>query len=134
MKKVNIKNLIFAIIFLLITIAGFYLTLRQMNIYHGKFIELTNLYKEKENKTNEIKALDKLISEIGNEIKLINSHFLRAEDIAPFLDELELNAKELGIKGEVVSVDSITTADKSLYLNIRAEGTFDNLYKIINMN
>ncbi len=58
---------------------------------------------------------------------------MRAEDIAPFLDELELNAKELGIKGEVVSVDSITTADKSLYLNIRAEGTFDNLYKFLKL-
>lgn len=133
MKKINIKNLIFAVIFLAITVSSFYFTFRQMNIYHSKFIDLTNLYKEKENKTNEIKALDKLISEIGKEIKLIDSHFLKTEDIAPFLDELELNAKELGIKGEVVSVDNITTTDKSLYLNIKAEGTFDNLYKFLKL-
>jgi hypothetical protein len=103
-----------------------------MNTYHTKFLELTNLYKEKEIKTNETKALDKLISEIGNEIKVIDSHFLKTEDIAPFLDELESNAKELDIKGEVVSVDSLTT-DQGLYLNIKAEGTFDNLYKFLKL-
>lgn len=87
MKKNNIKNLIFAILFLLLTVGSFYVTLRQMNIYHNGFLDFTSLYKEKELKDQEIKALNSLISEIGNEIKIIESHFLTTEYIPIFLDE-----------------------------------------------
>lgn len=131
MKKNNIKNLIFAILFLLLTVGSFYVTLRQMNIYHNGFLDLTSLYKEKELKDQEIKALNSLISEIGNEIKIIESHFLTTEYIPIFLDELEKNAKTLEVEAEVVSVDNLGLDSKSFVINTKVSGSFENLYKFL---
>lgn len=131
MKKMNLKNLIFAILFLLITLVSFYLTIRQMNIYNQEFLNLTNEFKEKETKSNQIKALNKVIGEIGEEINILDSHFLNTGDLAPFLDELELNAKDLGVKAEVVSVDNPTEQNKYLSLNLRVKGSFNDLNKFL---
>lgn len=131
MKKNNIKNLIFAVLFLLLTVGSFYMTLRQMNIYHKGFLDLTNLYKEKELKNQEIKALNNLISEIGDEIKIIDSHFLTIENIPNFLDELEKNAQTLRVKAEVVSVDNLGLDNKSFVINTKVSGSFDDLYNFL---
>lgn len=131
MKKINLKNLIFAVIFLIITLVSFYFTIRQMNIYNQEFVNLTNEYKEKEIRSNQIKELNKVISEIGDEVKILDSHFLNTGDVAPFLDELELDAKNLGVKAEVVSVDNPNTQNKYLSINLRADGTFENLNKFL---
>lgn len=125
MKKINLKNLIFSIIFFLITVASFFLTLRQINIFHNEFLNLTNIYKEQQSKSNQTKALNKVLAEIGTEVDILNSHFLDIANLASFLDELELNAKKIGVSIEVVAVDNPTKENNSLLLNLKAEGNFE---------
>lgn len=131
MKKNNLKSLIFAVLFLLITLVSFYLTLRQMNIYNQEFLTLTNEYKEKEARSNQIKELNKVILEIGDKIEILDSHFLHSADLAPFLDELESSAKNLGVKAEVISVDNPTVKNQYLSLNLRTLGTFEDLNRFL---
>lgn len=89
MKKNNLKSLIFGILFLLISIGTLFFLLRQIKNYKTSFMELSLELKNKEERSNEIKSLNKVITEIGEDISLLESHFLNNSEVSNFFDDLK---------------------------------------------
>ena len=69
---------------------------------------------------------------IAKEKILLESHFVKDSNIAPFLDTLEDLAIKANTKAEVVSVD-IGNDTQGLTLQMKAVGSFSAIYKFINL-
>jgi hypothetical protein len=77
-----------------------------------------------------IKALINSVQTISKERAQLDTHFVRSSDVVPFLDTIEKLAKEAGTNAEVTSVG--LAADKaSLEVEMKAQGDFENIYKLI---
>lgn len=83
-------------------------------------------------KKNEIESLDRLLKVVEKERFLLDAHFIRSSDVVPFLDTIEKLAPQVNTKAEVTLVD-ISTDQTSLSVGVKAEGTFEGLYKFLTL-
>ena len=135
MKKVYVKNLIFSGLFLFISGVGFLFLYRSIDTNHNLSKKLSNDYKTEESRRIEIQSLNKAISEIDEEIALLDSHFIKEnqkdEEITLFLTSLEELANAVDSKTEVVSVEIPNEKSKEFFISLRTEGSFNSIYKFL---
>ena len=77
-----------------------------------------------------MKTLDKAVQSIQEEKQQLDMHFAKSSDIVPFLNTIEKLIKDAGTAGQVVSVD-ILKDNQGLSIGIKAEGRFENVYKLL---
>lgn len=131
MKKNYIKNLIFSGLVVVLFCVLFFLLYRQINLNNKSFAEASIAFNAEEQRRGDIQSLNKVLSQIQNEIIFLDSHFLRSGDIAPFLDSLEKSATSVGATAEVVSVDSQDSKNKGISIGVKATGSFESIYKFL---
>lgn len=131
MKKVYIKNLIFSGLAVVIFCISFFFLYRQISLNNKSFTDSSVAFNLEEQRREEIQSLNKVLSQIQNETLLLDSHFLRSEDIAPFLDALEKSATLVGASAEVVSVDSQDPKNKGISIGVKTTGSFESIYKFL---
>jgi len=131
MKKKYIKNLIFSGLVVVIFCISFFFLYRQVNLNNKSFAEASTAFQVEEQRREDIQSLNKVLSQIQNEIIFLDSHFLRNEDIAPFLDSLEKSATSVGANAEVVSVGAQDPKTKGVSIGVKATGSFESIYKFL---
>lgn len=126
------KSLIFSIIIFIISCLIFFflykIILNNEDMSKTKRDEWQTQLTQRE----QSKILMGSIKSIENEMTLLNDHFVKSSDIVPFLNTIEKIADDTGVKAEVLSVD-IEKEEPSLSAQIKAYGTFEELYKLINL-
>ena len=121
-----------AVIILVISGMAFFFVNKETksNIESAKQSEL-NLVQET-TKRNEIKNLNNYFNSIEKEKTQFETHFVQRSDVVSYLNSLEALAKDIGTKGEVLSIN--LSDDKSnLLVEMSDEGTFPNVYKFITL-
>lgn len=96
------------------------------------FNEAQSAWQREENRLAEIRMIDRSIKTVEAEKSLFESHFASKSDIVPFLDTLEKIASSVGASAEVASVDT-KDGNGGLVIALRANGTFESLYKLLNL-
>lgn len=81
-------------------------------------------------KSNDLKYLDRLIKSTAKEQTLLDSHFSQVSDVVPFLNMIESSARKTGANSEVTSVN-VLEGGKVLSLQIKATGSFESVYKFL---
>lgn len=126
----QVKFLLGAILFFIVSVVGFYILYRQIGVNQTKRDELVGQWMAEERKREQMKELDVNVNNLGIKKDLLNSHFAIGSDIAPFLDSLEKSASSLGVEAEVISVNE--NQDKTgLLVGLRTAGSFEEIYKFI---
>jgi hypothetical protein len=92
------------------------------------FTEWQNDYKQRE----DTKLLNNFLKNTVEERKLLDSHFAKSSDVVPFLDLLESMASNVGAKAEVLVIN-VPNDNTGLYVEARATGSFESLYKFIKL-
>ncbi len=131
MKNNQLKKLIFSITFLIFSVGSFVFLYKTINSNQQKFTELNQELKNEEAKKQSIQELNKNISEILNQITELDTHFLKTDDVAIFLDDLEKTAKDIGLKLEVVGVEPPSETQNGLVMNLKALGSFESVNDFI---
>lgn len=131
MEKKYIKNLIFSGLVVVFFCISFFFLYRQINLNNKSFAEASIAFSTEEQRRGDIQSLNKVLSQIQNEIIFLDSHFLRSSDIAPFLDSLEKSAASVGDTAEVVSVDYQDIKNKGILIGIKVAGSFEDIYKFL---
>ena len=80
----------------------------------------------------EIQMLDRAVKNIQKESVEIDNHFVKSEDVVPFLNTIEALAPRVGTRAETASVD-ISSDKTSLLVRIEVEGSFSGIYKFIKL-
>jgi hypothetical protein len=81
---------------------------------------------------DEIKQLNHSVIVVQQDKTELETHFAQSSDIVPFLDTIEKLSTIVNSKAEVTSVD-IATDHTGLVVNLKASGTFGNLYKFLTL-
>ena len=89
-------------------------------------------WQKEEQRREEIRQLDNSIRIIAAERALLETHFARSSDVVPFLDTNEELATMVDTKAEVTSLE-ILKDHTGLLVGMKAEGTFQGLYKFITL-
>lgn len=126
------KSLILSVIFFMFSCFVFLFLYRDINSKK----EMSQLAQEKwqiENIRREnTKSLINLVKAIEPEKTLLETHFVQSSDVVPFLDTIERLAKEVGGEAEVISINVIEKS-LSLVVEMRMEGSFETIYKLITL-
>ncbi len=132
------KSIIFSVIFFLI--CCFIVVFLYKNIIdnreNAKVVE--QQWQEESSRRENAKSLVDSIKTVESEKAILESHFVQSSKtapfldaiVAPFLDTIEKLSNEVGIKTEVISVDS-PKESTSLVVSIKSTGSFENVYKLI---
>lgn len=130
MKDKELKNLILAVLFFLLSVLVFYLLVKEINNHKIKFSNLSVLLKESQDNRKEIFDLNKNITAVSESFETLNKFFLNQEDIGIFLDSLEEDALSTGAKIEIVNVSSVIEP-KKLTVNFKMTGSFQAINDFI---
>ena len=105
---------------------------RQIDHHEKISQELERQWQDETSKREEIKSLDRMLEANEAERVLLNSHFIKNPDVAPFLDVMERLAPTVGAAAEVAQVD-IPKDNSGLVVGINASGSFESLYRFISL-
>ncbi len=83
-------------------------------------------------KKEEAKSLERTLKTIETERAILDNHFIKSSDVAIFLDMIENLAPEVNATAEVTQVD-IAPDNQSISVGLKADGTFEALYKFIRL-
>ena len=108
----------------------FFFLLQRINNNHETADQAEMEWQTETARKEEIKSLDRLLKTEEVDRTMIDTHFIQSSDVVPFLDTAEELASQVGARAEVVSV-RIASDNKSLLVGLRAEGTFESLYKLL---
>lgn len=131
MEKIYIKNLILASLIFLLLCSIFLVLYLKINSNFNKITESVSLYQEKEQKKEEIKNLNKIASEIKDDMVLLDSHFVLSSEISFFFEEVEKMALSQGAKAQVLSVKAPDLKNENAFVEVNVVGNFLSLYKFL---
>lgn len=124
--------LLLSLLFLLVSVFSFYslyFKIKNDNLETDQmFAEWQKDYKQRE----DTKLLSNFLKNTIEERKLLDSHFAKSSDVVPFLDMLENLASRVGAKAEVLVIN-VPNDNTGLYVEARAAGSFESLYKFIKL-
>lgn len=123
------KYLLFSIIFFALACGAFGYIFMSIQTNRKVFTAAQVAWQREEDRLAEIRTIDRSIKTVETEKALFESHFASKSDIVPFLDTLEKTALSVGARAEVASVD--TQDETGLVIALRANGTFESLYKLL---
>lgn len=128
------KKLPFFISILLLSFAIFAFTfvykMTGKNISEAAEIEMQA--REDERRYAELQFLELALNTFSPEISRLNSHFVRGNDVVPFLNLVEGLGPLVGAESEVTLVD-ISKDGASLNVGVSALGSFEALYKFLKL-
>lgn len=131
-KKFDKAPLVFALLFFLISCAVFFSIHKKIKSNTQVFKDAQVEWQMENSKKEEIIFLDRLFENSGENMALIDSHFIQGSDVVPFLDNLEKLATEAKTRAEVTLVD-VSPEGTNLSVGVRITGTFINLYKFLTL-
>jgi hypothetical protein len=80
----------------------------------------------------EVADLERFVAAYPTELSDLDSHFIKNPNVVPFLDLVESLGPKVNAETEVTQVD-ISKDGTSLTVGIRAEGSFESLYKFLKL-
>lgn len=98
---------------------------------HAASSELSVAVEVERNKEQGVRATGRLLQELAEEESAISRHFVGAEDIVSFIEEIEGAGRDAGIALEVASVNLAPDLDDShewLTLALKVEGSWEKLF------
>lgn len=122
--------ILLATIFFIASVVAFVLLYKEIDKNKKATEEIETKWQEEYLRRQEMKTLDKAVQSIQEEKQQLDMHFAKSSDIVPFLNTIEKLIKDAGTKGQVVSVD-ILKDNQGLSIGIKAEGKFENVYKLL---
>ncbi len=128
----QIKYLIFSCTLLIVSCAVFVLVFEQVKKNKVTADKIEENWQRESTLRYELTSLDRLLKSVDSEVKVLGPHFVKGDDIVPFLDTLEKSAYLAGASAEVLSVDSLDDSS-GLLIGIKAIGNFEALYKYITL-
>ena len=126
----NKKSPIFSLIILVFCCFMFVFLYRQIDINKNAYQNDETKWQQETERRNGIKLLNSSISKIEDEKNLLETHFAQSSDVVPFLDTMEATGAKVGVKAQVVLVD-ISKDGKNLVLEMKADGSFEGIYRFI---
>ncbi len=123
------KSLILSIILFFLSCFVFVFLYQNINSKKETIQVAREKWQTEDTRRENMRTLVNYIKAIEPERNSLESHFVRSSDAVPFLDTIEKLAKEVGAKSEVVSVD-VNKIDSSLLVEMKAEGSFETIYKL----
>ncbi|MEO5635276.1 MAG: hypothetical protein ABIS26_02000 [Candidatus Paceibacterota bacterium] len=131
-KKFNKVPLLISLFFFLSTL-GSYIFLYKGIEKNNKASEEAAAESQAETlKREEIKSLDRTLKASTTEQAIIDTHFIKAGDIVPLLDEIEKIASIVKTKAEVIQVD-VAPDNNSISVGVNVNGTFEGIYKFLTL-
>lgn len=131
-RKFKKVPLVLSVSLLVISLVGLMLLLRGINQNKVAAETARAEWQAEALRRYELKSLDTLLKNAEAERKELDTHFATRENVVPFLDSIEDLARRAGASPEVVSIDE--TPDKnSLFVIIRAEGSWSAVYKFLEL-
>lgn len=124
------KSLIFSVILFLFASFIFLFLYKEINNKRVATQQAQEKWQTENSHRENMRSLVNSIKTIESERKLLETHFVQNSDIVPFLDTIERLAREAGVKAEVVSVD-VTKDIPSLIVEMKAQGNFETIYKLV---
>ena len=93
-------------------------------------VELESQWKAEALHREELRAVNRLLGEIGPERTELDAHFIKSSDVVPFLNLVEKLGPQSGSDAEVVLVD-LPKDQSGLVVGIEASGRFEAIYKFL---
>jgi len=124
------KSLILSIIFFVFSCFVFVFLYREVNGKREILQQAQEKWQTETTRRENARSLVNSIEIIKSERNLLETHFVQSSDVVPFLDTIEKLAKEVGAEAEVVSVN-IDKDSSSLMVEMKAQGSFETIYKLI---
>ena len=84
------------------------------------------------NRRDDIRLLDRSLTQNADDINTLNTHFAQSSNVVPFLDTIERLAGEAGTTPEVDSVNT-QSGNTGLVVGLKASGSFAGLYKFLTL-
>ena len=128
----HLKLLIIPVLFLGIVSFIFIFIFNKININEAKSKEILTEWQSETSKYNEIKSLNNSVKIITNQKNMLENHFTQSSDPVPFLNLIEKLGLDSAAKTTVTSVD-ISPDKASLLVGIKTGGTFESVYKFLNL-
>jgi len=112
--------------------AVFVFLYRQININNQKAESDTITWQTEALRRNDIISLNSSLAQVANDRALLETHFTQSSDVVPFLNTLEQLALPTGATAQI---DSVGTGPNNtgLAVELRASGTFQQLYKFLTL-
>lgn len=133
MKKILQKiPFIFSILFLFVSVFVFVFIYQKINDNNLNAEKANTEWQTEAMRREEIKSLDRALSMVAEESRVLDTHFAFSSDVVPFLNTIEKLALSVGAEPEITSV-STSEADSVLSADFRADGSFESLYKFISL-
>jgi hypothetical protein len=131
-KKFRKGPVLIAAVFLLLACAAFYYEFQKIKENKTLAGETMRTWEAEENRRNELKSLEVFLENTQDKRAALDSHFGQSSNVVPFLDSLEDLGRAAGASPEVLSVEE--SKDKtSLLVSIRALGSFESVYKFLEL-
>ena len=132
--KIDLSQMLLALalMYFIFCIFLLYFLYRQTNINHVKAEEINLEWQIQSSKHNELLSLEKGVKAVDPERIELNKHFIKINDIVPFLDTIETLAPKVGAEASTTSVE--LSSDKiALLVGLNTEGSFQSIYKFITL-
>src|SRR6185369_7104981 len=125
-------SLVLSLLFLCVSLVAYFYAYKTINSNDAETRTKEEAWDKEAQRSEEIRQLDNSIRIISDERAALETHFARSSDVVPFLDTTEALAPTVGTKAEVTSVE-ILKDHSGLLVGMKAEGTFQGLYKFITL-
>lgn len=98
----------------------------------GEVQTLSENWQTENLRRDNVKSLASFLETSAPEVSQLEGHFVQKSDVVPFLDAVENLSKETNVKIEVSSVN-VSRDNSSLMVEVKALGSFGDIYKFITM-
>ena len=119
-------------IFLLLCFV-FIILYRQININNQNAEASTTKWQTEAQRRNDIISLNSSLKQVSNDRALLDTHFAQSSDIVPFLNTISGLAPSVGATSEIDSVTTGGANSNTLVVEIKASGTFEQVYKFLTL-
>ena len=121
-----------SVVFLILSGLLFFLVFQKIDENKMSAREAEHAWQQEEARRLEIRSLDILLREAQADRTELDSHFARSSNVVPLLDSIEELARNVGADPEVVAVES-PPGGKELFVIVRADGSFEAIYKFLEL-
>lgn len=129
-RKFKKEPLILSIALLAISVSAFWFIEGRINNNKTIGDEAEASWLKEADRREEIRSLDRLVKDVEEEKKELESHFAQSSNVVPFLDMLEKLAFSTSAESEIISV-GVSKDKAELLIEMRTTGTFEAVYKYL---
>lgn len=132
--KINqqMKYLILSFLFFVLACASFWFLLGRINENKKLSDEAEIAWQTESTRRYDLNSLERSLKDVVKEVSMLQSHFVRTDDIVSFLNQIEYLGSLVGVKATIESVNSRDgDTGKVLTLGVKTVGSFSATYKFL---